>query len=54
LHIQRQVIAAVKLFREHRLVGAQIDLDSHFGNSIEGSVPTSCAGRQWAVDEPIS
>ncbi len=27
-----QVIAAVKLFRERRLVGAHIDLDGHFGN----------------------
>jgi acetoin utilization deacetylase AcuC-like enzyme len=32
-----QVIVAVKLFRERRLVGAHIDLDSHFGNSIEDS-----------------
>ena len=32
-----QVIAAIKLFREHRLVGAHIDLDGHFGNSIEDS-----------------
>jgi acetoin utilization deacetylase AcuC-like enzyme len=32
-----QVIAAVKLFREHRLVGAYVDLDGHFGNSIEDS-----------------
>ena len=32
-----QVIAAVKIFREHRLVGAHIDLDGHFGNSIEDS-----------------
>ena len=32
-----QVIAAVMLFREHRLVGAHIDLDGHFGNSIEDS-----------------
>jgi len=31
------VIAAVKLFRKHRLVGAHIDLDGHFGNSIEDS-----------------
>jgi acetoin utilization deacetylase AcuC-like enzyme len=47
-----QVIAAVKIFREHRLVGAHIDLDSHFGNSIEDSrafvaklneaIPPSC------------
>jgi acetoin utilization deacetylase AcuC-like enzyme len=32
-----QEIAAVKLVREHRLVGAHIDLDGHFGNSIEDS-----------------
>jgi acetoin utilization deacetylase AcuC-like enzyme len=32
-----QVIAAVKMFREHRVVGAHIDLDGHFGNSIEDS-----------------
>ena len=32
-----QVIAAVKIFRERRLVGADIDLDGHFGNSIEDS-----------------
>src|SRR5271167_3385936 len=32
-----QVIAAAKLFREHRLVGAHIDLDGHFGNSIKDS-----------------
>ena len=32
-----QVIAAVKIFRERRLVGAHIDLDGHFGNSIEDS-----------------
>ena len=32
-----QVIAAIKIFREHRLVGAYLDLDGHFGNSIEDS-----------------
>jgi acetoin utilization deacetylase AcuC-like enzyme len=32
-----QVIAAVKIFRERRLVGAHLDLDAHFGNSIEDS-----------------
>ena len=32
-----QVIAAVKLFRKHHMVGAHIDLDGHFGNSIEDS-----------------
>jgi acetoin utilization deacetylase AcuC-like enzyme len=32
-----QVIAAVKIFGEHRRVGAHIDLDGHFGNSIEDS-----------------
>jgi acetoin utilization deacetylase AcuC-like enzyme len=32
-----QVIAAVKIFRERRLVGAHLDLDGHFGNSIEDS-----------------
>ena len=47
-----QVIAAVKMFREHRVVGAHIDLDGHFGNSIEDSrtfvadlnqaIPLSC------------
>jgi hypothetical protein len=31
------VIAAVKILREHRLVGAHIDFDGHFGNSIEDS-----------------
>jgi acetoin utilization deacetylase AcuC-like enzyme len=32
-----QVIAAVKTFREFGAVGAHIDLDGHFGNSIEDS-----------------
>ncbi len=32
-----QVIAALKLYRERGLVGAFIDLDGHFGNSIEDS-----------------
>lgn len=32
-----QVIAALKLYRERGLVGAWIDLDGHFGNSIEDS-----------------
>lgn len=32
-----QVIASVKLFREAGLRGAYIDLDGHFGNSIEDS-----------------
>jgi acetoin utilization deacetylase AcuC-like enzyme len=32
-----QVIAAVKMIRECRLVGAYLDLDGHFGNSIEDS-----------------
>jgi acetoin utilization deacetylase AcuC-like enzyme len=32
-----QVIAAVKIFRERGAVGAYIDLDGHFGNSIEDS-----------------
>ena len=32
-----QVIAALKIFRKHHLVGAYIDLDGHFGNSIEDS-----------------
>jgi acetoin utilization deacetylase AcuC-like enzyme len=32
-----QVIAALKLYRDRSLVGTHIDLDSHFGNSIEDS-----------------
>jgi acetoin utilization deacetylase AcuC-like enzyme len=32
-----QVIAAVKLYREFKVSGAWIDLDAHFGNSIEDS-----------------
>lgn len=32
-----QVIASLKIFRELGLSGAYIDLDGHFGNSIEGS-----------------
>jgi len=32
-----QVIAAIKLYRESGLSGAFIDLDGHFGNSIEDS-----------------
>jgi len=32
-----QVIASVKLYRERGLSGAYIDLDGHFGNSIEDS-----------------
>jgi acetoin utilization deacetylase AcuC-like enzyme len=32
-----QVIASVKIYREHRLSGAYIDLDGHYGNSIEDS-----------------
>lgn len=32
-----QVVAALKLYRERGLVGAWIDLDGHFGNSIEDS-----------------
>jgi acetoin utilization deacetylase AcuC-like enzyme len=32
-----QVVAAVKLFRERGVAGAHIDLDGHFGNSIEDS-----------------
>lgn len=32
-----QVIASVKIFRELGLSGAYIDLDEHFGNSIEDS-----------------
>lgn len=32
-----QVIAALKLYRERGLVGAFVDLDGHFGNSIEDS-----------------
>lgn len=35
-----QVIAAVKLFREFKVSGAWIDLDAHFGNSIEDSRDT--------------
>jgi acetoin utilization deacetylase AcuC-like enzyme len=32
-----QVIASTKIFREMQLAGAYIDLDGHFGNSIEDS-----------------
>ena len=32
-----QVIAALQLHRRHHLVGAWVDLDAHFGNSIEDS-----------------
>lgn len=32
-----QVIAAVKLYRTYQAVGAYIDLDGHYGNSIEDS-----------------
>ncbi|MBE7483628.1 MAG: hypothetical protein HS104_27070 [Polyangiaceae bacterium] len=32
-----QVIASVSLYRERRLAGAWIDLDGHYGNSIEDS-----------------
>lgn len=32
-----QVIASVKLYREKKAVGAYVDLDGHFGNSIEDS-----------------
>lgn len=32
-----QVIASVKIYREHGLSGAYIDLDGHYGNSIEDS-----------------
>lgn len=32
-----QVIASTKLYREKGLVGAYLDLDGHFGNSIEDS-----------------
>ncbi len=32
-----QVIAAVKIYEEFRLSGAVLDLDGHFGNSIEDS-----------------
>jgi acetoin utilization deacetylase AcuC-like enzyme len=32
-----QVIASVKLYREHGLRGAYVDLDGHYGNSIEDS-----------------
>ncbi len=38
-----QVLAALKLYRERGLVGAWIDLDGHFGNSIEDS-------REFAAD----
>ena len=40
-----QVIAAVKIYREHRLVGAHVDLDGHFGNSIEDSQTSVSSGR---------
>lgn len=33
----RQVIAAVKLYKELNVSGAWIDLDAHFGNNIEDS-----------------
>jgi acetoin utilization deacetylase AcuC-like enzyme len=32
-----QVIASIKIWNEHRIAGAYIDLDGHFGNSIEDS-----------------
>lgn len=32
-----QVIASAKIYREHKLSGAYIDLDGHHGNSIEDS-----------------
>ncbi len=32
-----QVISSVKLYRESKLSGAYIDLDAHYGNSIEDS-----------------
>ena len=32
-----QVIASVRIFREDKLPGAYIDLDGHYGNSIEDS-----------------
>lgn len=32
-----QVIAALKIFGEHRISGAFLDLDGHFGNSIDDS-----------------
>ncbi len=38
-----QVIAALKLYRERGLRGAWVDLDGHFGNSIEDS-------REFAPD----
>jgi acetoin utilization deacetylase AcuC-like enzyme len=38
-----QVIASLKLYRAAGLVGAYIDLDGHFGNSIEDS-------REFAAD----
>jgi len=32
-----QVIASIKIYREKRMAGAYIDLDGHYGNSIEDS-----------------
>ena len=32
-----QVIASIKIFREKKLAGAYVDLDGHYGNSIEDS-----------------
>jgi acetoin utilization deacetylase AcuC-like enzyme len=34
-----QVIASVKLYRQWGLAGAYVDLDGHYGNSIEDSRP---------------
>ena len=32
-----QVIASLKIYEEKKLVGAYLDLDGHYGNSIEDS-----------------
>ncbi len=42
-----QVVAALKLYRERGLRGAWIDLDGHFGNSIEDS-------RAFAADLDVA
>jgi len=37
-----QVISAIKIFKEFGLKGSFIDLDGHFGNSIEDSTKSDC------------
>jgi len=44
-----QVIASLKLYRDRRAVGAYIDLDGHFGNSIEDAREFTCGDLDLAV-----